>query len=118
MAATLIHHKDLENDTLEEYLHIIREHSDDHRVHVKKAISWALREIGKKNFDCQERALLLAHEFCEGSNKNRAWIGRNAVKEIERLVSIKERGRLISSTSKMGKLNSAREKSGRYGSDK
>lgn len=37
--------------------------SIDERKHVEKAVSRALREIGKRDFESQEKASLLAHEF-------------------------------------------------------
>lgn len=103
IASTMIHKKEIKKDEVNRYIDIIRECGDDSRNHVKKAVSWALREIGKKDFDCQEQAIQLAYEFIEGSQKNLNWIGKNALKELETLVSVKERGRLLSSNSKMGK---------------
>lgn len=105
IATTVLHNKNIGNENIEKYLDIIKHHSDDNRMHVKKAISWALREIGKKDHDFQEKAMMIAYELCASSNKNKIWIGKNALKELETLVSVKERGRLISSNSKMGRLN-------------
>ena len=57
----MVHNKTITNDTLDEYLCIIQEYSDSEHEHVRKAISWALREIGKKNFTYNEKAILLAN---------------------------------------------------------
>lgn len=105
IATTVIHNKNLVTEEIDKYLDLIKSHADDGRPHVKKAISWALREIGKKDFHCQDRAIILAYEFCESSSKNVVWIGKDALKELETLVSVQERGRLITSNSKMGKQN-------------
>lgn len=70
---------------------------------MKKAVSWALREIGKRNFDYQEKAVLLAHELKESGNKAQVWIAKDALKELEKLVRVEGRGRLIASDSQMGK---------------
>jgi len=104
IATTAIHSKDLSTEEIDEFLYMIKENSNDDRPYVKKAISWALREIGKRNFECQEKAILLAHELKESSSsdQNMIWIGKNALKELETLVSVKERGRLLTSKSKMG----------------
>ena len=82
---------------------MIKLHSNDSRLHVKKAISWALREIGKISYTFREKAAFTAYELCENADKNRKWIGKESLKELEKLVSIDERRRLISSDTKMGK---------------
>lgn len=102
MASGVIHEKNIYDETLDDYLHIIYENSCDEREHVKKAVSWALREIGKKNFNYQEKAILLSHELKENGNKAQIWIGKDALKELENLVQVEGRGRLISSKSQMG----------------
>lgn len=103
IAAAAIHKKDLPMEEIDEFLYMIKENSKDDRVHVKKAISWALREIGKRDFECQEKAILLARELKESSDKNMIWVGKDAVKELETLVSVNGRGRLLTSKSKMGR---------------
>lgn len=87
----------------------IHKYSDDEREHVKKAASWALREIGKRDFNYNEKALLLAHEFAESDSKALKWIGKDAIRELETLVKAEGRGRLISSKSQMGKEAAASE---------
>ncbi len=103
IASTVIHEKAVSEDEIDSYLKLIKENSIDEREHVKKAVSWALREIGKKDFECQEKAILLAHELKSSANKSQSWIGKDALKEIENLVQVEGRGRLISADSKMGK---------------
>lgn len=103
MAAGAIHKSCLSEETLEGYLRLIQEHSQDEREPVKKAASWALREIGKRDFSCQEKALALAYELRARNNKPQAWIARDALKELENLVKVEGRTRLISANSAMGK---------------
>lgn len=103
MASSAIHEKKLSSDRLDEYLDIIKKYSDDQREHVKKSVSWALREIGKRDFEYNEKAIVLAHELRETGNKSQVWIGNDALKELEHVVKVSGRTRLISSKSKMGK---------------
>lgn len=103
IASSAIHSKSVTDDTLDDYLRIIETYSDCEQEHVKKAVSWALREIGKRNFAYAEKAILLAHEMKECGNKTQAWIAKDALKELETLVKVAERGRLISSNTQMGK---------------
>lgn len=102
IASAVIHEKTIEDATLDDYLRLISENSSDEREHVKKAVSWALREIGKRDFNYNEKAVLLAHELKDNGNKTQIWIGKDALKELENLVKVEGRGRLISSKSKMG----------------
>lgn len=104
---TLMTSKVLQNnfsdETIYSFLEIIKKESDDDRNHVKKAISWALREIGKTDFNNQEKAIFLARELKQSGNKAQTWIAKNALKELESLVKVDERKRLISNKTKMGK---------------
>lgn len=102
IASSAIHNKAITNDALDDYLRIIQEYSDSEHEHVRKAISWALREIGKKDFAYNEKAIFLAYELKESGNKNMIWIAKDALKELETLVKVEGRGRLISSNTQMG----------------
>lgn len=98
----VIHNKGILDTTIDNYLKLIFIHSDDTREHVKKAIAGALKEIGKKDFAYNEKALLLAHELQINGNKNQQKLAKNVLKEIENLVQADGRTRLISKKSKMG----------------
>lgn len=104
IASSAIHQKIIEKEQIKDYLCLIQQASDDKRLLVKKAISWALREIGKRDFDCQEQALITAYELCAMDGKSQKWIGENALKELADLIQVDGRTRLISANSKMGKL--------------
>jgi 3-methyladenine DNA glycosylase AlkD len=107
IAPAATHETNISEDTIDVFLQLIKDNSADEREHVKKAASWALRELGKRNFELNERAIILAHELKESSNKTQVWIGKDALKELEKLVQVEGRNRLISSDSQMGKeLNS------------
>lgn len=105
IATTAIHNKTISNDALDVYLELIREASDVEHEHVKKAVSWALREIGKRDFNYNEKALLVAHELRNSGNKTCEWIGKDAIKELENLVKVEGRTRLISTKTQMGNSN-------------
>lgn len=102
IASTVTKNKKITMETIEKFLDIIKHNSNDSREHVKKAVSWALREVGKKDFECQERAILLAHELLDSDNKTQIWIAKDALKELEKLVQVEGRRRLISKDSQMG----------------
>lgn len=103
IASAAIHDKNITDETLDDYLRLISEYSDDEREHVKRSVSWALREIGKINFDYQEKAILLAQDLKQDGTKAQAWIAKDALKDLEKLVQAEGRKRLISSDSQMGR---------------
>ena len=103
IAASVIHDRKLTDETVDSYLELVTRYADDGREYVKKAVSTALREIGKKNFHYNEKALLLAYEWIEGESKTLRWIGKDAAKELETMVKAEGRGRLISANTRMGK---------------
>ena len=102
IASSTIHDKALSEEKIDNYLGMIKNNSADEREHVKKAISWALREIGKKDFVCQEKAAILAYELKEAGNKAQVWVAKDVLKELEKLVQVEGRERLISYDTQMG----------------
>lgn len=106
IASSVIHDKKISNDTLDIYLKLIYENSENEHEHIKKAVSWALREIGKRDFDYNEKAVLMAYNLMESSNKAQAWIAKDALKELQNVVKVDGRKRLISTNTKMGSSTS------------
>lgn len=104
IASAAIHEKELSTEALDTYLALIYENAADERDHVKKAISWALREIGKINFAYREKALLVARGLMESGGKGQVWIAKDARKELENLVKADGRKRLISRNTQMGSV--------------
>lgn len=104
IASAAIHDKKITREALDTYLKLIRENSDSEHEHIKKAVSWALREIGKVDFDYNEKALVLTHELEESGNKTQVWIAKDARKELENVVKVEGRTRLISTKTKMGSM--------------
>lgn len=92
--------KALESDACESFLDQIKQCSTDERQHVKQASCWALRELGKIDTGTHEMAIALALELQASADKTELWVGNCAYKELEALVKIPERRRLIARTSK------------------
>ena len=81
---------------------LIVEHSGDPRPHARQAASWALRSIGKRDAANHERALAAAAELLETGDATKRWVGRDAMRELESLIKVPQRGRLLTSKSKTG----------------
>ena len=82
---------------------VIRQSALDDRDHVRQASCWALREFGKSNTDSREQACILALELIDSDHAEMAWVGRCAYRELEDLIKVPERRRLISRKSKTGR---------------
>jgi 3-methyladenine DNA glycosylase AlkD len=50
---------------------------------VKKAVNWALRQIGKRSRYLHERAIEVAREISKIESKAARWIAADALKELE-----------------------------------
>ena len=61
--------------------HIIRE-STDERNFVKKAVNWALRNIGKRRPGLKEEAINAAKEIQKIDSKSARWIATDALREL------------------------------------
>jgi len=64
-------------------LPIIKSGSADNRNFVKKAVNWALRNIGKRNANLHRAALEAAREIAQMDSKAARWIAADAIRELE-----------------------------------
>ncbi len=69
-------------DSFRPYLELIERHSQDDRNNVKKAVNWALRQIGKRDLDCHAMALPVALRLSQSEDATARWIGKDAVREL------------------------------------
>jgi len=83
MATSAVHDKKAEDSRFLSYLPIIEKYSTDDRNFVRKAVNWALRQIGKRNVRLHKAALTLATKLKTKGNKTARWIGSDAVRELE-----------------------------------
>jgi len=91
MCCLAVHDKKAEDKKFEEFFPLIKKHSADERNFVKKAVNWALRQIGKRNLKLNKKAVKLAKEIKKIDSKPAKWIASDALKELE---SIKVQERL------------------------
>lgn len=61
---------------------VIKKGAADDRNYVKKAVSWALRHIGKRNRALNREAVLLAEEIAGMDSRAARWIASDALKEL------------------------------------
>jgi len=77
------HYKKMENDKFIALFPIIREGATDERNFVKKAVNWAMRNIGKRNRNLNKAVTDIAKEIQRLDSKAARWIATDAIKELE-----------------------------------
>ena len=82
MAWAAVHRKDLPDAAFASVLPVIREQATDDRNYVKKAISWALRQIGKRSVELNGRAIRTAEQIGRMDTRSARWIARDALREL------------------------------------
>ncbi len=82
MAALSVHDKKAEDRVFIEFLPMIKKHATDDRNYVKKAFNWALRQIGKRNWNLNEMAIKTAEEIKKLDSKSARWIANDAIREL------------------------------------
>ena len=84
MAAYCMADKKAENQVFEQFFPIIKREAWDNRIYVKKAVNWALRNIGKRNIDLNKKAIEVAYEILAMEDKSAKWIAKDALRELEK----------------------------------
>ena len=82
MATLSVHDKKAENKKFEKFFPIIKRESNDNRNFVKKAVNWALRQIGKRNLNLNRKTIETAKEIQQMDSKSAKWIASDALREL------------------------------------
>ncbi len=77
------HDKRAEDRQFLDVLPLIEQASKDERNFVKKAVNWALRNIGKRNAVLHQEALECARRIQRLDSKSARWIASGAIRELE-----------------------------------
>lgn len=98
MAATsAVHDKRAPDERFLPFLDLAIREATDERNFVRKAVNWAVRQIGKRNQYLNERAIETARHIERIDSKSARWIARDALRELtgaavqERLISKSKR---------------------------
>lgn len=83
MACLAVHNKKADNKMFLKFFPVIKKESVDERNFVRKAISWALRQAGKRNAVLNKEAVKTAKEIQKINSKSAKWIANDAIRELE-----------------------------------
>jgi len=81
MACLAWHDKKAKDKDFLKLFPVIKKYSTDDRNFVRKAVNWALRQIGKRNKNLNKKAIALAKEIQEIDSKTAKWIAGDAIRE-------------------------------------
>ena len=82
MACLAVHDKKASNALFESFLPYIQKGATDERNFVKKAVNWALRQIGKRNRSLNTLAVQTASEISRLDSRAAHWIAADALREL------------------------------------
>jgi 3-methyladenine DNA glycosylase AlkD len=83
IATLAVHDKKAPDERFIELFPVIIEASTDNRNFVKKAVNWALRQIGKRNLNLNKKAIEFARKIDKIDSQSAKWIAKDALRELE-----------------------------------
>jgi len=84
MAEFAVHDKKATDEAFMPFFPIIEREAWDDRNFVKKAVNWALRQIGKRNKNLGKVAKECALRIAQQESKAARWIAKDALTEFEK----------------------------------
>ena len=89
IAALAVHSRQLSDQQFRDFFPLLLEGASDERNYVKKAVNWALRQMGKRNLTLHDAAISLAGQIRVIPAKTARWIAADALRELSRESTIK-----------------------------
>ena len=83
MAALAVHDKKAGDEAFEQFYPVMKKFATDDRNFVRKAVNWALRNIGKRNIALNVSAIRTAREIQAIDSKAARWIAADALREMQ-----------------------------------
>ena len=82
ICALVIYDKKVNNESFYPYFELIEREAWDERNFVRKAVNWALRQIGKRNQALRLKAIECAERIQLQDSKSSRWIAADALREL------------------------------------
>jgi 3-methyladenine DNA glycosylase AlkD len=82
MAALAWHDKKAKDELFLGYLPVIERFAFDDRNFVRKAVNWALRNIGKRSLALNKAAVACARRIAKQDSRSARWIAKDAIREL------------------------------------
>jgi 3-methyladenine DNA glycosylase AlkD len=82
IANLAVHDKNRKDEDFFNFFPEIYNGSIDERLYVKKAVNWALRQIGKRSLVLNKKAIVCANDIKKLDSKSARWIATDALREL------------------------------------
>jgi len=82
MAVLAVHDKKTTDRQFDAFFRLIEKEALDGRNFVKKAVNWALRQIGKRNAVLNKKAIAVAEDIQRIDSKAARWVAQDALREL------------------------------------
>lgn len=82
MAQLAVHHKRVPDADFLPFFGLVAAHAGDGRNFVKKAVNWALRQMGKRSPALRVHAVATARQLLKQGTPPARWIARDALREL------------------------------------
>src|SRR5262249_54300827 len=82
MAYLAVHDKAADDARFVALLPVIEREADDDRPFVRKAVNWALRQIGKRNVRLHAKAIAAAERIRKRGTRSARWIAADSLREL------------------------------------
>jgi 3-methyladenine DNA glycosylase AlkD len=82
MAELAVHDKKAQDEAFLQFFPLIKQYAGDERNFVKKAVNWALRQIGKRNGHLWTLALDCAYDVQKMDSRTAQWVANDAIREL------------------------------------
>ena len=82
IAVLAVHDKRATAKQFRAALRLVKKAATDERNFVKKAVNWALRQIGKRDAESYAAAIEVAAELAASKSRSERWIGSDALREL------------------------------------
>lgn len=83
MASLAVHNKVMKDQDFKPFFQCILKEAHDERNFVKKAVNWALRQIGKRNLNLNKQAVSIAEQLLSEKSPSARWIAKDALRELQ-----------------------------------
>ena len=81
-AELAVHDKKAQDEAFLQFFPLIKQYAGDERNFVKKAVNWALRQIGKRNGRLRTLALECAYDVQKMDSRTAQWVAKDAIREL------------------------------------
>ena len=82
LASLAVHDRRAPDDAFTSRVVLIESAATDERNFVKKAVNWALRQVGKRNAALNAAAVTLARRLAASGSRPARWVGKDALREL------------------------------------